>query len=192
MMKSQNGLTLVELLITIVVLTTLLALGVPSFKEFIKNNRLTAQANSLVMAMQVARNEAIKRGTGSMVCASADQLTCSGNTDWATGWIVFSDLDQEGDLDGNGVCATENDSNTKDCILSTSDSLAGNNTMTANANQIQYLPNGMAQDIPDDPDDATIKRVVFDLTADACYKNQVRRINVSQQGHTHIETRPCP
>ncbi|MDH3900596.1 MAG: GspH/FimT family pseudopilin, partial [Gammaproteobacteria bacterium] len=74
-MNRQNGVTLVELLLTIVVLTVLLATGVPSFMEFIKNNRLIGQTNDLVVAVQLARNEAIKRGTMTTVCASADQAT---------------------------------------------------------------------------------------------------------------------
>ena len=51
-MAKTKGFTLIELLITIVVVSVLLAAGVPSLMEFIKNNKLTAQANSLVAAIQ--------------------------------------------------------------------------------------------------------------------------------------------
>jgi len=113
-MESENGFTLVELLITIVVVSILLATGIPSFMEFVKNNRLSAQANNLVISIQVARSEAVKRGSGSVICASADQATCSGDDDWTTGWIVYSDVNQNGNLDlGGGDCETD------DCIVRT-------------------------------------------------------------------------
>ena len=42
----------------------------------------------LVLALQMGRSEAAKRGQSITVCASADGDTCSGATNWATGWIV--------------------------------------------------------------------------------------------------------
>ena len=54
-MERQNGFTLVELLITIVVVSVLLATAIPSFMQFIKNNRVTGQANSFVVSIHVAR-----------------------------------------------------------------------------------------------------------------------------------------
>ena len=77
-MERDSGFTLVELLITIVVLTILLATGAPAFKDFIKNNRVTGQINGHVSVIQQARSEALKRGTNIVVCASDDQATCTG------------------------------------------------------------------------------------------------------------------
>jgi len=59
---SNSGFTLIELMITLVVLAILLAVGVPSFNNLIENNRVTAQANSLLGAVNLARSEAVKRG----------------------------------------------------------------------------------------------------------------------------------
>ncbi len=96
-MERQNGFTLVELLITIVVVSVLLATAIPSFMQFVKNNRVTGQANSFVVSTQMARNEAVKRGAGTTLCAAnADLDDCSGSTDWSTGWIAFSDLNRDG------------------------------------------------------------------------------------------------
>ena len=47
-MEREKGFTLVELLITIVVVSILLATGVPSVIQMVKNNRVTTQANKLV------------------------------------------------------------------------------------------------------------------------------------------------
>jgi type IV fimbrial biogenesis protein FimT len=66
-MKNRLGFTLIELLITIVVLAVLLTLAAPSFRDVIQNNRVTAQANELVSALNLARSEAVKRGRNAQV-----------------------------------------------------------------------------------------------------------------------------
>jgi len=180
-MKRQNGLTLIELLLSIVVLTIIVALGVPSFMEFIKNNRLTAQANNLVVSIQLARNEAVKRGSGSTVCASTDMTTCSGDDDWSTGWIVFSDLDRDGTPDTGGSdppCEVD-----EDCIMRT-DGAISKATLTGNGtDNIRFLPNGLT---------SSPAAMTLTLTANDCYNNQVRSITVTRQGHTIVSKQPCP
>jgi len=180
-MKRQNGLTLIELLITMVVLTIILALGVPSFMQFIKNNRITAQASSLVISVQLARNEAIKRGSGSVICASTDQATCSGDDDWTTGWIVFSDLDRNGTPDVGAtdpLCEP-----TEDCIMRTANSLSKSTLDGGGTDNIRFLPNGLTN---------SGGTMTLTLTADDCYSNQVRDITITRQGHMTITKQPCP
>lgn len=94
MMKTNAGFTLIELLMTVMIAGIVLTLGVPSFQESIRNNRLTAQSNELVVAFNLARSEAIKRRANVVVCTSTDQSSCTGGS-WADGWIV---RDQNGDL----------------------------------------------------------------------------------------------
>jgi type IV fimbrial biogenesis protein FimT len=180
-MKRQNGLTLIELLITIVVLTTILALGVPSFMQFIKNNRITAQANSVVISVQLARNEAIKRGSGSVICASTDQATCSGDDDWTNGWIVFSDLNRNGAPDTgatNPLCEP-----TEDCIMRTANSLSRSTLDGGGTDNIRFLPNGLT---------TSTTAMTLTLTSNDCYSNQIRDITITRQGHTMITKQPCP
>ena len=180
-MKRQNGLTLVELLVTIVVLTVLLATGVPSFMEFIKNNRLIGQTNDLVVAVQLARNEAIKRGSMTVICASADQATCSGNDDWTTGWIVFSDLNRNGAPDvgaADPLCEP-----TEDCMMRTANSLNKSTLDGGGTDNIRFLPDGLTN---------SGAIMTLTLTADDCYGNQVRDITITRQGHTIINPQPCP
>ncbi|MBQ4833522.1 GspH/FimT family pseudopilin [Pseudoalteromonas sp. MMG010] len=57
----MRGFSLLELLITIVVIGILSAIAAPSFISFIKNERLTTNANQLYSTFKVARSEAIKR-----------------------------------------------------------------------------------------------------------------------------------
>ena len=76
MQTPQRGFTLLELMITVAVLAILLSLGVPSFAETIRNNRVAAQTNELVTALSLARSEASKRGMPVSVCAGA--AACGG------------------------------------------------------------------------------------------------------------------
>jgi len=96
MRKPHSGFTLLELMTSIVVLAILLAIGVPSFRSVIHNNRIAGSTNELVTALTYARSEAMKRGDPVTVCASTDEAVCAGDTNWSTGWIVFVDTDGNG------------------------------------------------------------------------------------------------
>lgn len=78
-LRKTGGFTLIELLVTVSVLAILTALAAPSFANLINSNRLAGAANDVVVALQLARMEAIRRGESIVVCPSADGTTCSGN-----------------------------------------------------------------------------------------------------------------
>ena len=94
MMKTNAGFTLIELMVPVAIAAIVLTLGIPSFQETIRSNRLTAQANELIITLNLARSEAIKRRANIVICTSTDQSTCTGSS-WALGWIV---RDQNGEL----------------------------------------------------------------------------------------------
>ena len=182
-MERQNGFTLVELLITIVVASVLLATAIPSFMQFVKNNRVTGQANSFVVSTQMARNEAVKRGAGTTLCAAnADLDDCSDSTDWSSGWIAFSDLNRDGAINTVTGTATTGSTclETEDCLIQ---AVAGpsRSTLTASAKNIRFLPTGRLSD----------GAVTLTLEADDCDKKQKRNIIITAQGHTNITEQPC-
>ncbi|HYX73856.1 MAG TPA: GspH/FimT family pseudopilin [Steroidobacteraceae bacterium] len=84
------GFTLVELLVTIVVLSILLGLAVPAFRSFMQNDQQWVQQQNLVLSLNTARSEAIKEDIqgGVQVCSSTDGATCTA-TPWEQGWIVL-------------------------------------------------------------------------------------------------------
>jgi len=93
-----KGFTLIELLVTMTVLVIVITVGVPSFQNLIKNNRLRTTTNTLVLDINYARSEAIKRGMKVILCRSSDPQTsnpsCSGNSkEWSNGWILFASQD---------------------------------------------------------------------------------------------------
>ena len=93
-LRDAAGFTLWDLLCTLLIASIVLGLGVPSFRTFLLDSRRTADVNAFVLAVQLARNEAAKRGRSVAVCASADGLRCTNpKVRYDAGWIVFVNED---------------------------------------------------------------------------------------------------
>ncbi|MEZ5542039.1 MAG: GspH/FimT family pseudopilin [Pseudomonadota bacterium] len=90
--RNQAGLTLIELMITLVVGSLLLVIAVPSFMSFQKDNRRITQLNELVSGLNLARSEAVKSNAVVALCPSSDQVSCSGVI-YDNGWVVFLNTD---------------------------------------------------------------------------------------------------
>ncbi len=178
----ERGFTLVELMITLVVVSILLAAAVPYLGDFTRNNRLVSQANDLVSAVQLARSEAVKQSVNTVVCPSSDQVSCSGNAaDWQTGWLVFSDFNLDSDLDAGASAPLCED--TEDCLMKTGSGIDYNNTLTTTATLLRFLPTGLA---------ANGGNADFSLVSDQCHIDQVRNIRITTQGHTLVSAAACP
>ena len=83
-------------MITLAVAGILLTIAAPSFRGFLLANRLTTATNDLVADFQVARSEAIKRASSTIICKSTDGTSCTAGGSWSDGWIVFVDTDGSG------------------------------------------------------------------------------------------------
>ena len=97
--RAQGGFTLVEMLITLLVVVILLTAGAPAFNDTIMNNRLVVGANSLAGMLASARAEAIARRATVTVCGSSAGTTC--DAAWSSGAIFFVDNDADGALDAD-------------------------------------------------------------------------------------------
>lgn len=107
-MDYERGFTLVELIITVVIIGIVLTVGVPSFASLVRSNAATSSANEFVAALNTARSEATLRNGGVALCASDDPQSatpsCSGDSGgWANGWVAWADEDDDGTLDGGEV-----------------------------------------------------------------------------------------
>src|SRR5205814_257434 len=79
-LRASRGFTLPELLIVVTVMAVMVAIGVPSFAEFIRNQRVKTASFEVFASLVFARSEAITRNT-------SVTLTPSG-ANWANGWTV--------------------------------------------------------------------------------------------------------
>jgi len=88
----QRGFTIIEVMISLVVLGVLLALGAPGFIEWLQNQQIRAAAEATLNGLQVARGEAVRRNTpvrfqlvsdlSSTCILSADSLTAPVSVSW--------------------------------------------------------------------------------------------------------------
>lgn len=92
---AQRGLTLLELLIGLAVVS-IVALGATgSLAQLIQQGRMTSAVNHFVSALQLARSEAVKQGQQVVLCPSADGARCGDSTDWIDGWMLFASDNRE-------------------------------------------------------------------------------------------------
>lgn len=82
----QDGVSLVELMVTLAVLGILAAVAVPAMSSLIDANRLAGTSSELTASLQLARSEAIRSRSRVTVCATADGASCGG-ADWSR-WVV--------------------------------------------------------------------------------------------------------
>lgn len=67
-----RGFSLIELMVAVAILAILLALAVPSFQDMIQRNRVRTAAADLTDSLNLARSEAIKRGSSTRLCIDGD------------------------------------------------------------------------------------------------------------------------
>ena len=169
-----RGYTAVELLFTMAIAALVTALAVPNFRDFIQNNRAAEEANALVGALALARNEAITRGVPVTVCSSTDNENCADDPDWTTGWIVFTDaVPLVGSVDNAAQ---------PDTVLRALPALRAGSDLAADANFVSYTASGFL---------STANPVNFDLDIAECTGNHNRTITVNLQGRASVAEAPC-
>jgi type IV fimbrial biogenesis protein FimT len=168
--RKQAGVTLVELMLGLVVLAVILGIGVPSFQNLMRNSEMTSRANSAIIALQLARSEAIRRGRPVTACPSSDAQTCG--TNWGDGWIVFVD----GNASGSSASVDE--------ILRVDES-DSRVTTDASPDFIRFLGNGMR--------DTSVSTGVqsVQLKRPDCGVGQGRELTVSPAGRANISKMDC-
>ena len=89
----RRGFTLLEMLITMIVVAILMAVALPNMRDFSRGGAATAQANGLLGNLNVARSEALKSASTVRVSAA------SGG--WANGWTVALDRNMNSIVDAD-------------------------------------------------------------------------------------------
>lgn len=98
------GFSLIELLIVIVVAAIIGVIALPSFEQFIHNEKVESTTDELAQSFVSARSAAIKSGLPVIMCASANETSCGGT--WSDGWLVFIDQNRDGLADSGDDIVT--------------------------------------------------------------------------------------
>jgi type IV fimbrial biogenesis protein FimT len=129
----QLGFSLIELMFGITILAILIGLAAPSFARMTRENRVTTLTNDFVTTFAMARSESARRGVPVSICPSTDGTSCTGGTDFAVGWILFTDdFGAAGVVDGPG-----------DAIIDVAPALPPTYTLAAISPFIRFFPNGL-------------------------------------------------
>ena len=102
---SASGFTLVEMMITVFIMSVLVSFAFPAMKEAVRSYQLTSKANNVANILNHARSEAAKRGLRVTICSSTDGASCAGanQNNWHQGWIMFVDNDNNATVSGTDV-----------------------------------------------------------------------------------------
>jgi len=172
MATKQTGFTLIELMVTIGVLAIMMSIAIPNYQNMVHGNRMAAQANQVITALNYARSEAVKRGATATVCSTSGGTACAGSKNWATGWMVFADADGDGTVDAG------------ESVLRVWPALNTGNTLVAGTHlRITFKPTGFATGFND----------TFRL-CDTRGKTDARSIVINAMGRSYVEkgTASCP
>lgn len=88
----QKGFTLIELMITLAVLMITLGLGVPSFVDWMKTNRINTDTGTVAGVLQLARSAAVSQQA--TISIRAGTVASPGN--WANGAHIYTDTGSNG------------------------------------------------------------------------------------------------
>ena len=95
----MRGFTVTELLIVVVIAAVLMAIAVPNLQQFVLNNARTTRLNELVLALNIARSEAVTQRLTVTVCrVNLPATTCAADDNWEDGIAVRADQNADGDI----------------------------------------------------------------------------------------------
>ena len=172
-MNRRSGFTLLELMVTLAIVAIVLTVGIPSFREMMRENRLATQTNEFLAALALARSEALKRGVRVTLCKSADGASCTTDDGYEQGWIVFVDPNNNATVDLGEE------------ILRVYGAMPGGLTLTGNTpvrSYVSYVASGMTRLIGGGFQAGTLT---------LCATPKARSIVINSVGRTRVAQATC-
>ncbi|TDM09177.1 MAG: hypothetical protein C4K60_07640 [Ideonella sp. MAG2] len=127
---SSSGMSLVELLVGLAVAAILTLQSLPALRHWIDHRAVQDHAELLRSSLRLARAQAMRRDSEVTVCAlvpglAAEQPACARDSkDWSSGWVVFVDAGQRGQLEeGDQVLLVQQGLPQQGRMLSTLDAI---------------------------------------------------------------------
>lgn len=202
--RKQQGFTLIELMVTLVVLGILIAVGLPSFKSQILTNKSTALNEDLMEALNFVRSEAVKQGQPGRagasarfvtLCASSDGATCSSDTTkWGDGFIAIVDY-----ATAENANPAKNPATSTYTVLRTWSSQDAKAAISikhgANAGTptsfIRYTSSGKLAARTTPPSAVVIRTKMKDKTDTDCVLNSGQKIEIGVVGMMRVVDKSC-
>jgi type IV fimbrial biogenesis protein FimT len=93
---TQSGITLIEMMVVILIVSILVVVGLPSLTGMVRNQRIKTASLDLYSSLVLARSEGIKRNASNVsIIAEAGG--------WQNGWKVCVDTDSDSTCDASEV-----------------------------------------------------------------------------------------
>lgn len=128
----NHGFTLIEILMVLAISAILLIQATPSIHQMVSRNRMTADLNRIIGAVNLARHSAVTYRQTATLCHLRSTRRCSGQ--WGEDLTVFLDRNQDARLDDS------------DTVIATIQQLETGNTVKWRAFQnrgyLQMMPMG--------------------------------------------------
>ena len=145
MRTKQGGFTLLELVVTLIILGLMLGMGLPAMTKMIQGTGVREAANTLVRDFNIARSQASDLNQNITMCRRTSGTTnCRGGgtgDGWNTvGWVIFLDNNQDAvpDVAGQFIRIT-------DPITTVTIDHNGVNSNTFNGT-VRFAPDGTVRD----------------------------------------------
>ena len=100
MSHHRRGFTLVEAVVSLLVVSILLAVAVPAWSSALARSHAAAARADLLATLQLSITHAAVAGAEVVLCP-ADAGGCSDSWDWSAGWIAYADIDGDRTRDDN-------------------------------------------------------------------------------------------
>ena len=94
-----SGLSLINLLMTLSILSILLGLGIPSLSHLLESNKKRLVISELMLMLNLARDSAVGFSKSVVICPTNDSQQCQ--KDWNAPLMVFVDFNENHIFDGS-------------------------------------------------------------------------------------------
>jgi len=102
--RHNTGLTLIELLVAVAVLSIIATIGIPNYQRLSARNEVAMEVMRIQRALALTRNTAITRRATVAVCASQGPSYNSCNfEDWSGDWVIVDGYIEGGSLAGETI-----------------------------------------------------------------------------------------
>ena len=130
----NSGFTLIEIMTALSIAIILMATVTPGLISLLRSNRMTTLHNDLMSDLSLTRSTAVTRGNNATLCPSNSAGTqCMPKAQtWSFGWLVFDDIDNDGNIDSN------------ETVLTTKNNMSSQLQMIGNTDRITFDPEGSA------------------------------------------------